>query len=165
VYKEDPRPVPDTELAIVSDQQSSGVILLVEDEPLVRLVAADLLADSHFQVIEAASAEEALTVLRAGVAVDVLVSDVEMPPGIDGFDLAWEVHRRWPTIAILIASGRKWPAEGNLPPGAGFLAKPYSNVTLVTRALAAAKTAQAARAAAEANGPDGDADGTVPKTA
>jgi CheY-like chemotaxis protein len=146
----------------VSDQQSSGVILLVEDEPLVRLVAADLLADSHFQVIEAADAEEALTVLKAGVAVDVLVSDVEMPPGIDGFELAWEVHRRWPSVAILIASGRQWPAAGDLPPGAGFLAKPYSNATLVTRALAAATTAQAARAA---KGPDGDANGDMPKTA
>ena len=143
-------------------QQSPGIILLVEDEPLVRLVAADLLSDAHFRVIEAADAEEALTVLKAGVPVDVVLSDVEMPPGIDGYDLAWEVHRRWPSVAIVIASGRKWPAQGDLPPGATFLAKPYSSMALLTRVLAAARTAQAARAER-----DGDAEGagSRPKTA
>ncbi|MBW4960235.1 response regulator, partial [Klebsiella pneumoniae] len=59
----------------------SGVVLLVEDDPLVRMVTADILLDADFRVIEAANADEALTVLSAGVEVDVLLSDVDMPPG------------------------------------------------------------------------------------
>lgn len=66
----------------------SGVVLLVEDEPLVRLVTADILIEADFHVIEAANADEALTVLSAGVEVDVLLSDVEMPPGPTGYALA-----------------------------------------------------------------------------
>lgn len=145
----------------VSDQQFLGVILLVEDEPLVRLVAADILTDAGFRVIEAADAEEALTVLKAGVTVDVLLSDVEMPPGMTGYDLAWQAHRHWSPAGILIASGREWPRPNDLPPGAVFLAKPYSATTLVSHALTAAKAAQAARALA----PQDDAERSVPKTA
>jgi CheY-like chemotaxis protein len=68
--------------------QFLSVILLVEDEPLVRLVTADILVDANFRVMEAANAEEVLTVLQAGVEVDVLLSDVEMPPGVSGYELA-----------------------------------------------------------------------------
>jgi CheY-like chemotaxis protein len=100
--------------------QFLGVVLLVEDEPLVRLLAADVLVEAHFRVIEAATAEEALTVLQAGVEVDVLLSDVEMPPGINGYALARQVHEHWPGIEILITSGREWPTQGDLPPGRLF---------------------------------------------
>lgn len=129
----------------MSDQQFSGVVLLVEDEPLVRLVTADILLEATFRVIEAADAEEALRVLSAEVAVDVLLSDVEMPPGMNGYDLARHVHQHRPGVEILISSGRAWPGEHDLPPGAAFLAKPYSNATLVSRVQAAARRAQEAR--------------------
>ena len=93
----------------MSDQQPLGVVLLVEDEPLVRLVTADILMDAHFRVIEAADAAEALRILRAEVEVDVLLSDVEMPPGMSGFALARQVHGHWPNVEIIIVSGREWP--------------------------------------------------------
>jgi len=125
----------------------SGVVLLVEDEPLVRLVAADILIEANFRVIEASSAAEALTVLSAGVEVDVLLSDVEMPPGINGYELARQVGERWPTVAILMTSGREWPREGDLPSGAAFLAKPCPSEILVSYVRSAAERAQAARAA------------------
>jgi two-component system, response regulator PdtaR len=153
----------------LSDPKPLGVILLVEDEPLVRLVAADILMEAHFRVIEAADAEEALTVLKAEVDVDVVLSDVEMPPGMNGYDLAWQIHRNWPSMGILVASGRQWPRANDLPPGAVFLGKPYSQATLLSHVLAAAGKAQAARARAKPPGdPDETADGAaapVPKTA
>ncbi|WP_245435387.1 response regulator [Microvirga calopogonii] len=133
----------------MSDPKSLGVILLVEDEPLVRLVAADILMEAHFHVIEAADAEEALTVLKAEIGIDVVFSDVEMPPGMNGFDLTWQIHRGWPWIGLLIASGREWPRENDLPPGAVFLAKPYSQATLLSHVRAAVEKAQAARARAQ----------------
>jgi CheY-like chemotaxis protein len=81
----------------------------VEDEPLVRLVAADILMEAQFRVIEAADAEEALTVLKAEVDVDVVLSDVEMPPGMNGYDLARHIHRnglRWEFSSPRAVSGR-----------------------------------------------------------
>jgi DNA-binding response OmpR family regulator len=129
----------------VSHQQSLGAVLLVEDEPLVRLVLADVLMEADFHVIEASGAEEALKVLKASVRVDVLLSDVEMPPGINGYELARQVHQSWPCVEILITSGREWPRGDDLPPGAAFLAKPCPNATLVSHVQAAARRAQAAR--------------------
>jgi two-component system, response regulator PdtaR len=98
-------------LGPVSDQQFSGVVLLVEDEPLVRLVTADILLEANFRVIEAADAAEALRVLSAEVAVDVLLSDVEMPPGMNGYELARHVHQLRPEVEILISSGRGGPGR------------------------------------------------------
>ena len=136
----------------------------MEDEPLVRLVAADILMEAQFRVIEAADAEEALTVLKS--EVDVALSDVEMPPGMNGYDLARHIHRNWPTVGLLVASGREWPRPHDLPPGAVFMGKPYSHATLVSHALAATENAQAARTLARPLGETDDgAAAPVPKTA
>ena len=136
----------------------------MEDEPLVRLVAADILMEAQFRVIEAADAEEALTVLKS--EVDVVLSDVEMPPGMNGYDLARHIHRNWPTVGLLVASGREWPRPHDLPPGAVFMGKPYSHATLVSHALAATENAQAARTLARPLGETDDgAAAPVPKTA
>ncbi len=126
------------------------VVLLVEDEPLVRLVVADLLNEAGCRVIEAAHAAEALAVLEAGLPVDVLLTDVDMPPGMNGYQLANDVHRRWPAIEILVTSGRQWPGEGDLPGGAAFLAKPCPSETMISYVRTAAERAQAARKAAAA---------------
>jgi DNA-binding NtrC family response regulator len=139
----------------------SGVVLLVEDEPLVRLVTADILTEADFRVIETANTDEALTVLSAGVEVDVLLSDVEMPPGLNGYALARQVHEHWPSTEILITSGREWPRQGDLPPGAAFLAKPCPSETLVSYVRAAAERAQTARAGHSAETEADLADGTV----
>ncbi|EIM26849.1 response regulator with CheY-like receiver, AAA-type ATPase, and DNA-binding domains [Microvirga lotononidis] len=117
---------------------------------MVRLVAADILIDANFRVIEASHVEEALTVLRAGVEVDVLLSDVEMPPGPNGYELARQVHEHWPMVEILMTSGREWPREGDLPPGAAFLTKPCPSETLVSYVRSCAERAQAARVARSA---------------
>jgi CheY-like chemotaxis protein len=127
-----------------TDMQS--VVLLVEDEPLVRLVTSDVLLDAGFRVIEAANAGEALAVLESGIVVDVLLADVDMPPGINGYTLAHQVRERWPELEILITSGRQWPGEGDLPAGAAFLAKPCPNASLVLHVASAAERARATRA-------------------
>jgi CheY-like chemotaxis protein len=101
-----------------------STVLLVEDEPLIRLFISELLEDAGFKVVEAANAAEALVLLEAGLPVNVLLTDVDMPIGCNGFELAHKVHESWPETEILIMSGRQWPAQGDLPPGAAFLAKP-----------------------------------------
>ncbi|MFC4257352.1 response regulator [Altererythrobacter xixiisoli] len=102
--------------------------LVADDEPLVRLDAADILEAAGFRVHEAASVEEAVAILNvAGPQIQLLFSDVQMPPGdLTGFDLARRCARDWPKIRILIASGMISPEEGDLPEGALFINKPFS---------------------------------------
>jgi two-component system, response regulator PdtaR len=106
------------------------VILLVEDEALVRMLAAEVLSEAGFTIIESGSAEEALTVLQTRSDVRVLFTDVNMPGALDGLGLAQIVHERAPDVSILIGSGRIRPSPGELPPGVRFIAKPYASSTL-----------------------------------
>jgi len=116
-----------------------STVLLVEDEPLIRLFVAELLEDAGFKVIEAANATEALVLLEAGLEINVLLTDVDMPNGCNGFELAHKVHESWPGAEILIMSGRRWPAQGDLPQGAAFLAKPCPNEAIVSHVHSAAE--------------------------
>lgn len=119
-----------------------STVLLVEDEPLIRLFIAELLEEAGFRVVEAANAAEALILLEAGLNVDVLLTDVDMPAGCNGFELAQKVHKSWPDAEILIMSGRQWPADGDLPPGAAFLAKPCPNEAIVSHVHSAVERAR-----------------------
>lgn len=112
--------------------EGQSTVLLVEDEPLIRLFLSELLEESGFKVIEAANAVEAMAILDAGRCVNVLLTDVDMPSGSSGFELAQTVCKCWPHIEILIMSGRRWPARGDLPAGAAFLAKPCPNEAIVS---------------------------------
>ena len=108
------------------------LILVVEDETLVRMTLIDVLEDAGFKVIEAVNADEALQVLKAVSGIDAVVTDVEMPRGsINGFELARRVRTDRQEIGILIASGRAAPKPGDLPDGALFIGKPVHPETLV----------------------------------
>jgi DNA-binding NtrC family response regulator len=133
--------------------EDRSTVLLVEDEPLIRLFIAELLEDAGFRVVEAANATEALVILEAGLSVNVLLTDVDMPVGCNGFELAHKVHRCRPEAEILIMSGRRWPAQGDLPPGAAFLAKPCPNEAIVSHVHSAAERTRRAHAAARAQHP------------
>ncbi len=86
------------------------VIIVSEDEWLVRMFAADFLDEAGFSVLEAANADEALVLLRTRPDVQAIVTDVEMPNGsINGFELARRARERLPGLAILIVSGRAVP--------------------------------------------------------
>jgi CheY-like chemotaxis protein len=117
------------------------VVLLVEDEPLVRIFLSERLVESGLRVLEAANAQAALTILGADLDVQVMLTDVDMPPGLNGYELARLVHERWPGVGILVTSGRHWPTDGDLPPGAAFLAKPMPNEVLVSSVRAAEERA------------------------
>jgi CheY-like chemotaxis protein len=107
------------------------VVLLVEDEPLVRMTAAEL-EEAGFQVLEAASADVAIAVLEArSDEVQVLFTDVYMPGSMDGLELAEQVHRRWPHALLLISSGYARPHPDEIPDHGHFMPKPYHGPTLV----------------------------------
>ena len=99
--------------------------LVVEDEPLVRVFAAEILQDAGYRVFEACDARDALAILHEREDIRIVLTDIEMPGDMDGLALAAAIHERWPETAILVNSGRVRPDTGTLPIGAGFLAKPY----------------------------------------
>jgi CheY-like chemotaxis protein len=102
------------------------VVLLVEDELLVRMATADALTDAGFDVIETAHAQAALETLQHRDDIRVLFTDVKMPGTMDGLELADLVRRRWPHIQIVITSGHLKPESVSLPDDAVFIAKPYA---------------------------------------
>ncbi|HEU0045277.1 response regulator [Sphingomonas sp.] len=102
-----------------------GVVLVVDDEPLIRMNAADMLADAGWIAIEAANAAEALVQLAAHPEVTVLFTDINMPGEMDGLDLARRVHDLRPDVHLIITSGKMRPRRDELPGGGEFLGKPY----------------------------------------
>ncbi|SCY92730.1 Response regulator receiver domain-containing protein [Microvirga guangxiensis] len=112
--------------------EDAPVVLLVEDEPLVRMTAADELEEADFQVLEAANADVAMAVLEArSDEVQVLFTDVHMPGSMDGMELAEQVHARWPHVRLLISSGYAQPAPDEIPDAGRFVPKPYRAATIV----------------------------------
>ena len=111
---------------------SRPVVLVVEDEVLVRMMLADVLDDAGFKVVEAAHADEALRVLSACDRIRAVVTDVEMPRGsMNGFQLARRIKQLNHRIGVLVISGRAAPRVDELPDGGMFLSKPVHTGTLV----------------------------------
>jgi CheY-like chemotaxis protein len=107
-------------------QAKSRIVLVAEDEPLIRMATAEMLTEAGFSVIEAAHAEEALSVLQARHAdICVLFTDIHMPGNMDGVALAHHARQHWPSIGLLVASGKARPASTGLPSKCRFLLKPY----------------------------------------
>jgi CheY-like chemotaxis protein len=100
------------------------VVLIVEDEPLVRSSAVKMIEDAGFEVIEAADADEAIRTLEGRRDIRVVFTDVQMRGSIDGLKLAHVVRNRWPPIKIIVTSGHELPPEHDLPEGGRFFAKP-----------------------------------------
>ena len=102
------------------------VVLVVEDDLLIRLHAAQIIAGAEFDVIEASSADEAISILEARSDIAILFTDIQMPGSMDGLVLAAAVRERWPPIKIVATSGQFKLGPGDLPQGGRFLPKPYS---------------------------------------
>lgn len=114
-----------------TSSESQPAVLIVEDEPLIRITAADLIADAGWATLEAADAEEALELLREHPQVQVLFTDVNMPGSIDGLKLAECVHREHPHIELVVTSGKRRISDDELPDDGTFLPKPYAQSELV----------------------------------
>ena len=111
---------------------TGAVVLVVDDEPLIRALTVDALEEDGFDVLEASTGDYALTVLRKREDISAVVTDVEMPGEIDGFALANIARAMRPELAIVIISGRVEPGFGRIAPDARFLSKPFRPVRLVS---------------------------------
>lgn len=107
---------------IIQAPPAAATVLVVEDDFLVRLCAADALSDAGYNVLQAASGPDALRLIEDR-PVDVVFTDINMPGAFDGAGLARRVKHRWPEVALVITSGRGCPEEDL--GAARFLPKPY----------------------------------------
>jgi CheY-like chemotaxis protein len=110
------------------DKPGRPVVLVVEDDHLLRLDATDMVKSAGFEVIEAANADEAISILESRNDIAVVFTDIQMPGSMDGLKLARAVRGRWPPIKIVTTSGLRIIEETDLPEGGRFLPKPYSSV-------------------------------------
>jgi CheY-like chemotaxis protein len=109
------------------------VILIVEDEFLIRDDAAETIEKVGFAVIQAGNADEAIAILESRSDIHVVFTDIQMPGSMDGLKLARFVRGRWPPIKILATSGFVKVGPDDLPDGGEFLTKPYRGPEMVAK--------------------------------
>lgn len=116
------------------DASKRPVVLIVEDEALVRLDAIEVIERAGFEVVEAGNADEAIAVLEQRADIHLIFTDIHMPGSMDGLKLAHYVKDRWPPVKIIATSGHARITEDDLPLGGRLLPKPYSTAQ-ITRTI------------------------------
>jgi CheY-like chemotaxis protein len=101
------------------------VVLVVEDETLIRTTAMDMVEEAGFEAIAASDADEAIRILESRNDIRAVFTDIQMPGSMDGLRLARVVRNRWPPVALIVTSGQTNVADDHLPAGGQFLLKPY----------------------------------------
>jgi two-component system, response regulator PdtaR len=110
----------------VMTESKRPVVLIVEDEFLIRMDALDMVRAAGFDAVEAENADEAIGILEARLDITLVFTDIQMPGSMDGLKLAAAIRGRWPPIKIVATSGMLKISEDDLPAGSRFLPKPYS---------------------------------------
>jgi CheY-like chemotaxis protein len=100
-----------------------AVVLVVEDEMLLRMRAVDMVEDAGYTPVEAVDADQAVAILESRADIALLFTDIQMPGSMDGLGLAHSVHERWPPIKIIMVSGQLKLANIDIP-GSRFFGKP-----------------------------------------
>ena len=109
----------------------SQTILVVEDEPLIRMCAVAILQDAGYRVLEAQNSAEALDVLSQHSEISIMVTDVHMPGHMDGLALVTWVQLNNPSIRAIVVSGNATAAQAGKAGAFGFVAKPYMPDTIL----------------------------------
>lgn len=121
-----------TKLSTRHSDTPPATILIVEDDPILRFTLGMELSQGGFAVREAASADEAETVLGTGAAIDLIVTDIEMPGARNGLALAKYVRAFHPHIRVIVVSGIV-PEEGIVGIADAFFGKPYDVDRIILR--------------------------------
>ena len=108
-----------------------AVVLVVEDEMLLRMRAVDMVEDAGFTSIEAVDADQAVAILESRSDIALLFTDIQMPGSMDGLNLAHVVHKRWPPIKIIIVSGQLKLADLDIPADSRFFGKPLEAKVMI----------------------------------
>lgn len=111
-------------MMVLDHSRFPAVILVVEDEMLLRMRAVDMVEDAGYTPVEAVDADEAVAILESRSDIALLLTDVQMPGSMDGLALAHSVHKRWPPIKIILVSGQLRLSVSDIPPDSRFFGKP-----------------------------------------
>jgi CheY-like chemotaxis protein len=111
-------------MMVMNYSAAPAVVLVVEDEMLLRMRAVDMVEDAGFTSVEAVDADEAVAILESRSDIALMFTDIQMPGSMDGLKLAHQVHERWPPIKIMLVSGQLKPAATDIPPDSRFYGKP-----------------------------------------
>jgi CheY-like chemotaxis protein len=103
-----------------------AVVLIVEDDMMLRMRAVDMVVDAGYTPLEALDAAEAVAILESRSDVVLMCTDIQMPGQMDGVGLAHAVYERWPTIKIIVVSGQLNLPDLDLPPRSRFFGKPLN---------------------------------------
>jgi DNA-binding NtrC family response regulator len=106
-------------------------ILVVEDEQFLRELTVEQLEQAGYAVIETATVDEALKVLKSGAAIGLVFTDVNTPGDLDGLQLANLVRESWPDVRVIVTSGGGVVAAKDVMPPGRFMPKPYSFFDIV----------------------------------
>jgi CheY-like chemotaxis protein len=110
-----------------------AVVLVVEDEMLLRMRAVDMVEDAGFTSVEAVDADQAVAILEARSDIALLFTDIQMPGSMDGLKLAHAVHKRWPPIKIILVSGQLKLADLDIPTDSRFFGKPLEAQVMIAQ--------------------------------
>jgi CheY-like chemotaxis protein len=111
-------------MMVLDHSHVPAVVLVVEDEMLLRMRAVDIVEDAGFTSVEAVDADEAVAILESRSDIALLFTDIQMPGSMDGLGLAHAVHARWPPIKIILVSGQLKLADIDIPANSRFFGKP-----------------------------------------
>lgn len=101
------------------------IVLVVEDEPVQRMMAVDVVEDAGFEAVEAMGSDDAVRILESRPDIRLVFTDIDMPGGVDGLRLAAMIRDRWPPIELIIVSGKRRLLPEHLPVRGVFFLKPY----------------------------------------
>jgi CheY-like chemotaxis protein len=110
-----------------------AVVLVVEDEMLLRMRAVDMVEEAGFTSVEAVDADQAVAILESRSDIALLFTDIQMPGSIDGLKLAHAVRKRWPPIKIILVSGQLKLADLELPADSRFFCKPLEAQVMIAQ--------------------------------
>lgn len=115
----------------MTQRSTNTAILVVEDEPLLRMLAVDMVEDAGFVVAEAGDADAAVRILEARHDIRIVFTDIDMPGSMNGAGLATCVRLRWPPIHLIITSGHSMAGDLVMPSDSVFFQKPYIGSSII----------------------------------
>jgi len=100
------------------------VVLVVEDDIMLRMTSVDIVEDAGYTPVQAVDADEAFVILQSRSDIALLFTDIQMPGSMDGLELAHAVYERWPQLKIILVSGRLKLSSAEIPRDSRFFGKP-----------------------------------------
>jgi CheY-like chemotaxis protein len=110
-----------------------AVVLVVEDEMLLRMRAVDMVEDAGYISVEAVDADEAVAILESRSDIALMFTDIQMGGSMNGLTLAHAVRERWPPIKIILVSGQLKLANLDIPAGSRFFGKPLDAKIMIAQ--------------------------------